>query len=556
MRGVAANNPCQRQQRCVYCKRYLAMIAPIHSRTLSITALLASTLIALPEAAAASSEPSPQTATAASSPSDSADKIIVPESGKPAPAMAGLPATRPIVGVATPEKAKQHALKAHKEIPPFGSCDSSPDAHPEQYKQFVSVLEEISKNNEINFFPAVSIVLETTGDELAAMSWMKKAADAGNPAARYFLASITLSGSKDKEETARAYEIMRQAADKGYTPAIISVSVALSRGRGVEKNQKESVRYLTKAAADDDFRIRFQWLVATGRLRSFADAQRPEVKSEVERGNHLVAFALGAYATTPKERIEWYGKAADLGSDLAMLELSNMFIAQGIQGGAPLLDNACKLGNRDALHIKINCLLSPEDTPEIHTLGFKHNEKDGADLLRLNAMSGHAESILLLANCYLKGKFGFEENVEHGYKILEYGCLYGSPPIILQRACCMLTGTGTKQDIKGAHKIFDEYVRAGHPLGLIMKAYACYKGLGAKQSISEIEDYCYQAAAMNYPEAYIHLACIYAKGLPGQKGDPAKAEDCLLMCGSGSSQLARKLFENMTRGDEWDPYAL
>lgn len=535
------------------------MIAPIHSRTLSITALLASSLVALPEAAAASSAssaPSPQAATAEASPSDQADKLIVPESGKAAPATAGLPAAKPIVGVATPEKAKQHALKAQQAFPPFGTCDPSPDAHPEQYKQFVSVLEEITKNNEINFFPAINIILATTGDELAAESWMRKAADAGNPAAAYFLASITLSGSKDKEETARAYKIMRQAADKGYAPAIISVSVCLARGRGVQKDEKESVRYLTKAAADDDFRVRFQWLVATGRLRSRADAQRPEVKSEIERGNHLVAFALGAYAATSKERIEWYGKAADLGSDLALVELSNMFIAQGIKGGAPLLDNACKLGNRDALHLKINFLLSPEDTPEIQALGFKRNEKDGADLLRLNAMSGHGESMLLLANCYLKGRFGFEKNDEHGYKLLEYGCRHGFPPIILQRACCMLTGTGTKQDIEGAHKIFDEYVKAGHPLGLILKAYACYKGLGAEQSLSEVESYCYQAAALNYPEAYIHLACIYAKGLPGQKGDPAKAEDCLLMCLPELGPQARKLFENMTRGDEWDPYAL
>lgn len=488
-----------------------------------------------------------------------AGAILPPAPGTSAPSQAGLPPTSPLMTVPAPAgavTAKQADGLNIQDTPPFGSVNSSPDAHPEQYAQFAAALENITKNNEPNVSPALRIILNTTGDELAVLSWMQKAADAGNPAALHFLSNITLNGSQDPEALKKAYEQARKAADKGYTPAIISVAGCMQFGIGTKGDKQAAVSYLAQACRNGDFRVRFQWLSLTGRLRSISDAERPEVKSELERGNHLVAYKLSDLAPTPQGRLDWLRRAVDLGNDNAIVIMADMLSEKDPKASISLLQMACKANNIEALFTYASLLLEDDPLPAVQGTGVTYDEKSGTYLLRLAAMHGHPNALIQLANIYLLGRYGLKQNAQHAYNLFEYGSRLGLVNLMLGKAYCQLRGLGTRQDIETATKTIDQYYKAGHPMACLLKAYKAYKGLGGATSIGEVETYCYEASAGDYPQAYLHLACVIAKGMEGVKPDPERAETYVQMAELSLGPIARKLFKRMMQRPEWDPFII
>lgn len=487
-----------------------------------------------------------------------ADAILTPAHGTPAPSQVDLPPVAPRSTVAPPAGAitspQADGLSAIQDAPAFGSVDSSPDAHPEQYARFAAELDTITKSNELNFFPALRIILDTTGDELAVLSWMQKAADAGNPAALHFLSNITMTGSQDPDALKKAYEQARRAADKGYAPAVISVAGCLQFGMGVKADEQAATNYLAQACRSGDFRVRFQWLASTGRLNSIRDAERPEVKSEIERGNHLVAYMLSRLAPTPQERLDWLRRAADLGDDNAVVILSDMLSDKDPKSSMALLQVACKSGNREALYTYGCILLEDDPEPALKAAGVSYNEKGGTYLLRLDAMHGHPGALLQLANIYLNGRYGIKQNIEHAYHLFDFGSRFGATDLVLGKAYCQLRGLGTKQDLKAADKTIDQYCEKGHPLACLLKAYKAYKGIGVAASINDVESYCYEASASGFPQAYLHLACVIAKGMEGVKPDPERAETYIQMAELSLGPAARKLFNRMMQKPEWEPF--
>lgn len=489
-----------------------------------------------------------------------ADAILTPAHGTPAPSQVDLPPATPRSTVVPPAGAitapQADGLGAVHDAPDFGSVDSSPDAHPEQYARFVAELDTITKSNELNLFPALSIILNTTGDELAVLSWMQKAADAGNPAALHFLSNITQTGSQDPDALKKAYAQARRAADKGYSPAIISAAGCLKFGIGVKADEQAATNYLAKACRGGDFRVRFQWLASTGRLSSIRDAERPEVKSEIERGNHLVAYMLSTLAPTPQERLDWLRRAADLGNDNALVVLADLLSDKDPKSSIALLQMACKSGNREALYTYAGILLEKDPDPALKSTGVSYNEKGGTYLLRLDAMHGHPGALLQLASIYLNGRYGIKQNLEHAYRLFDFGSRFGSPDLVLGKAYCQMRGLGTKQDLKAADKTINQYYEKGHPLACLLKAYEAYKGLGVSASIDDVESFCYEASASGFPLAYLHLACIIAKGMEGVKPDPERAETYVQMAELSLGPAARKIFNRMMQQLEWEPFVI
>ena len=71
-----------------------------------------------------------------------------------------------------------------------------------------------------------------------------------------------------------------------------------------------------------------------------------------------------------------------------------------------------------------------------------------------------------------------------------------------------------------------------------------------------MESFCYEASASGFPLAYLHLACIIAKGMEGVKPDPERAETYVQMAELSLGPAARKIFNRMMQQPEWEPFVI
>lgn len=75
-------------------------------------------------------------------------------------------------------------------------------------------------------------------------------ADAGNPNALLNLSTLFDKG--DDADKAKAADLMRQSAEKGYAPAQLNYGLALEKGSGVPRDMKGARHWFTKAAEQGD----------------------------------------------------------------------------------------------------------------------------------------------------------------------------------------------------------------------------------------------------------------------------------------------------------------
>lgn len=486
---------------------------------------------------------------------------VSPAAGSPGISQAKLPNPAQPRSIGTlPVSAQRSAAETiAAKIPAYGSVDSSPSAHPEKYKDFVGKLEEIRKENSYQFFPAIIIVLNTTGDELAVNSWMQKAAAEGNIAAQSFLANQRLSfvamGQEMDSSVQEAYTSARKAADAGYAPAAIPVVRCLQAGIGVAKDPDAGTAYLAKACRAGDFRLRFLWLSITGRLQTPDDQNRPEVKSELQRGNHYIAYELSKLCTRPAERLDWMRKAADMGNDTAIFELSDLLSRKDPKAALTLLNEAVKRQNVEAIFSMGTTLIQEEDSPTLQASGLRRDEKVGTYMIRLAAMHGHRRAAFVLGTLYQSGRYGLPKNEQHAYDIFKEGAMKNDAASAILEAYCRLTGTGTQQDAAGG-KALDQLLQTGHPLAALVKAYTYYKGIGCDPDPDKVMEYCLLASGSNFPPAYVHMACILAKGMPGLEPDAERAENYIRMAELNMGDTARLLYNELMARPEWNPIYL
>jgi TPR repeat protein len=75
-------------------------------------------------------------------------------------------------------------------------------------------------------------------------------ADAGNPNALLNLSTLFDQG--DDVDKAKAADLMRRAAERGYAPAQLNYGLALEKGAGVPRDMKGACHWFTKVAEQGD----------------------------------------------------------------------------------------------------------------------------------------------------------------------------------------------------------------------------------------------------------------------------------------------------------------
>lgn len=437
------------------------------------------------------------------------------------------------------------------------AVDTTPAAHPKEYAAFKERLQQEAKACNYDFLPAMKAILTATNDEFAVDAWMRQAAAEGVAPAMQYLGDKMLTGVTAEElqspQVKEAFAMVKKAADAGYAPAMLNVALARINGIGTPKDEAQSRKDMLAACKGGQFMPRFKWLQLTGRLDGFDSKDKPEVKSEIERGNHHVVYFLGMQAPTDKERSEWLQNAVKLGNAEAVYALSAACSATMPKQSYQLLQEAVKMHSPGAVFL-LGCLLTEPNQPAaVKGLGIPHNDQMGRQLIRLAAMSGNTEARYMLGMSYHDGKYGFAKDDTRAYRNFAIGARAGDPMCSFAQSLMLLKGLGVQKNEKASLPLMLEAANRGIPAALILMAYVQYNGLGgipadaykAKQTLQD-------ALANNVPEALVYLAYITARGGVNLEADQAESAMYLRMAEHDLKDEAKKLYDDMEKNG-WDP---
>lgn len=455
-------------------------------------------------------------------------------------------------------------------------AETSPEAHAERFREFMTKLEKQVKENDLDACEAMAVMLMATSDELALSSWMEKAAAEGNPVGMHYLGMTSaakntspeiryLSGqqrqallSQQQSAAKAAAAWLKKAADKKYVPAMLDYSVFLRNGIGVLKNEPAANRLLLEASKTGNFDTRFSWLLQNGRLTKWADKDRPEVAGEIKRGNHHVIYYLSQFAPESRTQLEWLHKAVAKGNGAAMYALSAVMVNHDPAQSLKLLKSAVVMHDPAAMYVYGSFLVA--EPGEFHAkTGLQPNVALGVSMLRLSCMLGNSQSRRALARAYYRGEFGLPKDRSRTYAHLHWlNSAQRDPIAFAAQGFMLLTGDGVAQDIDTGLRYITLAANANYSYAAAMLAYAHYKGLGKPKDPAMAIEVLQEAAAAGFPHAYLYIAFLTAKGLHGQPADARGAERYINLASLNLGTKAREFFDQLMKQDDWEltPFAL
>lgn len=407
----------------------------------------------------------------------------------------------------------KRTTKQAKKLTETPAHPSAPQLHANEYKKFVTQLKDIAKANSFDLSPAIYIVLKATNDEFAASLWMQRAADEGIAPARFFVAQQSLLFLPEEQykspETKKAAALLKKASDTKYVPAMQEYSKCLRNGIGTIKNEQGAERLLIEACSSGSFETRFEWLKQTGRLSTYTDIQRAEVKAEIERGNHHILHHISLLAPDDATITQILIQAAGKGNSHALYELSELYKNIDIAKSYKLLNLAVRNRNPDALYRMAMYLIEPTTSLEINVGPIK-NPAEGLLMLKMAAMLGQPDAHATLARIYYTGKHGLKKDVSRAYSHVEAGAANANrADLLAAQGFMMLSGHGTKQNTDQGLNLLRIAANHKNTHAMSLLGYAYFTGLGVEKNISTALLHFEDAVAHKDPLGLIYLALMF-----------------------------------------------
>ena len=457
-----------------------------------------------------------------------------------------------------PQKTEQPAVAP----PPKELSPNDPAKHPEAYSKFSKLMDEIHQKNLYDLSPAYLAILTATNDEFSIEQWMQRASDEGKAPAQLFIAQRDLfripPERYDAEETKKAVALLKKASDQEYAPAMQEYSQCMRLGIGTFKNPAGADRLLQSACRSGCFETRFDWLLKTNRLEKYEDLQRPEVKSEIERGNHHILHHMSLLAPGNEAIISMLLQAANKGNGKALYELSELFAASDIVKSFQYLRMATRQHNADAMFRLGMYMIAPPSKLELN-VGPVLNPAQGVIFLKLAALMGEPNSRKQLAKMYLQGLHGLEKNAQKAYRHTALGAaILGDGELLTAQGYMLFQGIGTEQNREKGLELLDLAASHRFPYAKTLLGYIYYKGIGVDADKSLAKIHLEDAATQQYPLAYIYLALLLDEtaGTDNEKSNVRYYLDLAERAFPGKAKAIFNNLKNTPGGWSMPPYPI
>jgi len=173
---------------------------------------------------------------------------------------------------------------------------------------------------------------QVPGHDAEAVSWYRKAADAGDLPSMLRLGQLTSMGRGTPKNELEATNRIKQAAEKDYEPAWTVLAERFEQGLGVRKSDQDAAYWLRKAAEKGntlaEARVGDLFMRGKGVSRDEAEGVR-WLRRAADKGHREAQFGLGmAYlrgrgiARSDSAGYAWLGKAAEQGHAEAQREVA------------------------------------------------------------------------------------------------------------------------------------------------------------------------------------------------------------------------------------------
>lgn len=427
------------------------------------------------------------------------------------------------------------------------------------YDELLKRLDEQVKANTYDACPAMEHILTVAGDDdMAAEAWMKRASDAGNAAAQHYMANRILSfipaDKVDSQEVKDAVALLKKAADQGFVPAKLDLAVCRKAGRGTDKDENAANATLMEACKSGNIEARFKWLLLSGRLSKYSDLERPEVKSEIERGNHHITYYMSSMAPDSRTQFDMLKEAASKGNPEALFTLSSLIHESDTPRSFELLQEAAKLHNKRAIFVLGSFLLEP-NLGKVKELNLTKDIKNGMHLVKLSSMLGNVQADLALGNAYYSGLYETPKDMKAAYLHYKQACeIHGNIAAAASTGFMLLKGIGVEQDTRKGMDLLTQASRAGYAYASVLLANAAYEGIGCEQDANKAIEYLQDAAGLRLSAAYVFMAYIYAKGGKNLPASDKDAQSYLGMASLDMGDQAQKVFDELMKAPKWEPH--
>ncbi len=436
------------------------------------------------------------------------------------------------------------------------ASNSDPANHAESYKKFVTELDTIQKANTRDLAPAMQVVLDATNDELAARSWMEKAAAAKHPVALTYMSNYLVNSAVvdpvDPNRAKNQYEMVKQAATSGYIPAVVNESICLFTGQGTAKNEAAALRKMMTACKDNDNFARFTWLQMSKRLSTKEDLKRPEVQAEINRKNDLVILFANTLASSTEEQLGYLRSAAELKNRDALFALSQVLSKSKPADSLILLQEAARLNHPNATAIIGTVMTRKDDnTPLPEGFDIPRDPAKGLQMIKLASMLDCPLASNMLGELYHAGDNTVPADQKRAYEHFRTAAFLNNPSAALTYSWMLMEGVGCKANPQLGVELCRRMMQSNLAQAKILLAYAYYKALGVKEDGVMAADLLQEAAAQQMPQAYIFLAFITQKGCAGLTADKAQAEAYVRMASLDMKEKAQEFYQKMLESGEW-----
>jgi TPR repeat protein/serine/threonine protein kinase len=355
-------------------------------------------------------------------------------------------------------------------------------------------------------------------DDSEAVSWYRKSAEAGNLQGMTMLGSGYHHGAGVPKDSAEAVKWFRLAAEQGEVSGQNGLGLCYAEGKGVPKDAGEAVKWYRKAAdqgfAISQMNLGFCYANGEGVSKEPIEATKWYRKA-ADQGYARAQVRLGeCYADgegvskDPAEAVKWYQKAADQGHAEAQVLLGTAYeFGDGVTVNAKMAAKwylmAAEHGNSEGQAYIGDCYR--------HGEGVLEDAAEAVKWYRLAADQGEVSAQNGLGLCYAEGK-GVNKDTGEAVKWYRKAADQGFARSQLNLGFCYMNGEGVAKEPIEAVKWYRKAAESKLADAQNQLGVCYYDGNGVSQSAVEAVKWCRLAAEHGHAGAQNNLGYCYANG--------------------------------------------
>ena len=281
----------------------------------------------------------------------------------------------------------------------------------------------------------------------------------------------------------RPLKELQELARQENPAAMNELSRRLMHGEGIDYDQKEAIRLLTKAAGVGN-----------------SDAQN-------ELGG-FYSHGLSGFPKDPKIAVSWFRKAAEQGDILGQFNLGDAYqsgngVPQNDTKAFEWFNKAADQGYPDAM----------AQIGNFYLLGYgtSQNHDKGKALLEQAAKHHSGRACYYLGRMYYDGT-GVPQDFKKAVKWFQQGTELHNAASMSHLGARYERGEGVEKNLKKATQLYLAAAKMGDVMAELNLSLCYYKGHGVPQDYQAAYRWIKQAADQNLPEAHAQLATMYIDG--------------------------------------------